>query len=87
MQNLSNFKYLRTLDTSVSGRLLYLVLSEISGADNTVTVSQRRVSEALGVSKQTVSRNLRRLKEDGYIDIYSQYHADGGRAANKFVIK
>jgi len=78
---------LRTLDTTVSGRLLYLILMDITDTNGTVIIPQRRISDAIGITKGTVSRNLRRLCNDGYISIVPQYHSDGGRAANKYVIK
>lgn len=87
MSNMAKFGHLRTLDTSVSGRLLYLVLMEITDENGAVAIPQRRISRALGISKGTVSRNFRKLHRDGYIDIIPQYHEDGGRAANKYVIK
>lgn len=87
MSNIAKFAHLRTLDTTVSGRLLYLVLMEISDENGAVTIPQRRISGALGISKSTVSRNFHRLRNDGYISIIPQYHADGGRAANKYVIR
>ena len=87
MNNMTKFGHLRTLDTTISGRLLYLVLMELTDANGAVVIPQRRVSRALGISKGTVSRNFRKLHQGGYIDIIPQYHEDGGRAANKYVIK
>jgi len=85
--NMTKYQHLRTLKTSVSGRLLYFVLMGITDANGAVVIPQRRISGALGISKGTVSRNFRKLHHDGYIDIIPQYHEDGGRAANKYVIK
>ena len=81
------YQHLRTLKASVSGRLLYLVLMDITDANGAVVIPQRRISGALGISKSTVSRNFRKLRSDGYIDIIPQFHEDGGRAANKYVIR
>jgi len=87
MDNMAKYQHLRTLDTTVSGRLLYLILMDITDTNGAVIIPQRRISEAIGLAKGTVSRNLRRLRDDGYISIISQHHSDGGRAANKYVIR
>lgn len=87
MNNMAKYRLAGGLNTTVSGKLLYLVLLDIIDTDNKVVVSQHRISEALGLSKGTVSRNLRRLRDSGYIDAFPQYHSDGGRAANKYVLR
>lgn len=87
MNNMARYRLAGGLNASVSGKLLYLVLLDITDADNKVIVPQRRISEALGISRGTVSRNLRRLRDSGYIDVQSQYNDYGGRAPNKYVIR
>jgi DNA-binding MarR family transcriptional regulator len=87
MNNMAKYQHLRTLDTTVSGRLLYLILIDITYTNGAVVIPQRRISDAIGLSKGTVSRNLRRLRDDGYISVVPQHHDDGGRAANKYIIK
>ena len=87
MKKLSKFKICGEIDTTISGKLLYLVLDELADESGEIIIPQRKISNALRISKGTVSRNLRRLKDGGYIDIYSMYHSDGGRAANKYRIK
>ena len=87
MNNMTKFQHLRTLDTTISGRLLYLILMDITDTNGAVVIPQRRISDAIGLAKGTVSRNLRKLREDGYIDVIPQYHDDGGRAANKYILK
>lgn len=87
MNNMAKYSLAGGLNTTVSGKLLYLVLLDITDTDNKVVVSQRRISEALGISKNTVSRNLRRLKDAGYIDVLAQFNDYGGRAPNKYVIR
>ena len=74
------------VDTTISGKLLYLMLLDTTDHGSKVQLSQRRISEVLGISKTTVRRNFHRLQRSGYIDIVPQYHDDGGRAANQFVI-
>jgi DNA-binding Lrp family transcriptional regulator len=87
MNNLTKHRLAGELETTVSGKLLYLILLDITNAYNAVTVPQRRISEALGLSKGTVSRNLRKLRDGGYISVIATYHSDGGRAANKYIVK
>jgi uncharacterized membrane protein len=59
MNNMAKYRLAGRLNTTVSGKLLYLVLLDITETDNKVIVPQRRISEALGISRGTVSRGLR----------------------------
>jgi DNA-binding MarR family transcriptional regulator len=86
MSKLSKYKLCGNLDVAVTAKMLYLILLEITDEDNKVIIPQRRVSETLGISKGTVSRNLRKLRDRGYIEISPQFHSDGGRAANQYRI-
>ena len=87
MNKLSKFKPCGDIDTTVTGKLLYLILDELANRNGEIIIPQRKISEALHISKGTVSRNLRRLREVGYIDMFPTYHSDGGRAANKYIVK
>jgi len=87
MQNLSKYRLCSTMDTTPSGKLLFLIMLDIINTDNSVIIPQRRISEVLGISKGTVSRNLQKLRDNGYINVIPQYHSDGGRAANKYILK
>ena len=86
MNKFTKYRLAGELETTISGKLLYLMLADIVDADGKIKIPQRRISEALGITKGTVSRNLRRLHNRGYIDIVPQFHDDGGRAANKYVL-
>jgi DNA-binding MarR family transcriptional regulator len=87
MNNMTKYRLCGEIDTTVSGKLLYLILLDITDADNAVIIPQRRISEITGLTKGTISRNLLKLQNRGYISITAQYHSDGGRAANKYVVK
>lgn len=87
MNKLSKFKPCGDIDTTVTGKLLYLILDELANRNGEIIIPQRKISEALHISKGAVSRNLRRLREVGYIDMFPTYHSDGGRAANKYIVK
>ena len=86
MNNLSNFKPCGYLKTTVTGKLLYLVLSELSDSDGAVVIPQRKICSTLNLSRSAVSRNLRRLEHIGAIRIMPTFHYDGGRAANKYIV-
>ena len=87
MNNMTKYQHLRTLRTSVSGRLLYLILMDTTDTNGAVVIPQKRISNATGLAQSTVSRNLRRLRDEGYIGIFPQHHSDGGRAGNRYVIR
>lgn len=87
MNQLTKYRLAGELETTISGKLLYLMLLDTAGVDGSITIPQRRVSAALGLGRGTVSRNLRRLHRCGHIDIVPQFHEDGGRAANKYILR
>ena len=87
MRKLTKYKLCGEVDAPVTGKLLYLILGELADKNGEVMIPQRKISGALHISKGTVSRNLRRLSDGGYIEVHPTYHGDGGRAANKYRIK
>ena len=87
MNKLAKFKLCGDIDAPITGKLLYLILIELADENGEVIIPQRKISDALHISKGAVSRNLRRLRDGGYINIHSTYHSDGGRAANSYRIR
>ena len=87
MNKLTKYKICGELNATITGKLLYLILDDLADQNGEVIIPQRKISGALRISKATVSRNFRRLREGGYISIYPTYHSDGGRAANKYRIR
>ncbi len=87
MNKLAKYKPCGEINTSISGKLLYLILTDITDENNAVSIPQRRISESLRIAKSTVSRNLRKLQDAGYIEIVPQYNDYGGRAPNKYILK
>jgi DNA-binding MarR family transcriptional regulator len=88
VKKLSKYKLCGEVDTTITGKLLYLILDELANKNGEIVIPQRKISDALHISKGTVSRNLGRLRDGGYIDIQTQFRSDdGGRAANKYIIK
>lgn len=84
---MAKYRFCGNIETTVSGKLMYLILTDLSNRNGEITIPQRRISEALGISKGTVSRNLRRLERIGCIGIITQYNDYGERAPNKYVLK
>jgi DNA-binding MarR family transcriptional regulator len=87
VKKLTKYKLCGEVDATITGKLLYLILDELANKNGEIIIPQRKISDALHISKGTVSRNLRRLRDGGYIDIHPQHHSDGGRAANKYIVK
>jgi DNA-binding MarR family transcriptional regulator len=86
MNKFTRFRLAGELETTLSGKLLYLLLIDITDAEGEITIPQRHISEALGISRRTASKNLRRLQKRGYIEIVPTFHEDGGRAANRYIV-
>ena len=87
MNKLSRFMVCGMIDVTITGKLLYLMLDELSGENGETVISQRKICDALHISRSAVSRNLRRLQSAGAIRIIPAYHGDGGRAANNYVVR
>ena len=88
MNKLSKYKLCGSVNATVTGKLLYLLLSELANKNGEVIIPQRKICGALSISRSAVSRNLRKLRDAGYIETLPQYHSDdGGRAANKYKIR
>ena len=87
MSKMNRYKVCGMIKTTVTGKLIYLVLDDLVGDSGEVVIPQRRLCDALRLSRSAVSRNLRRLESAGAIIIIPQYHSDGGRSANKYVVK
>jgi len=87
MGKLYKYKICGMVKTTITGKLLYLMLSELADEGGTAAIAQRRICEALQISRSAVSRNLRKLEKAGAIRIIPAYHGDGGRAANKYIVK
>jgi DNA-binding MarR family transcriptional regulator len=87
MDKLSKFRLCGEVEGAATGKLLYLVLNGLANRNGEIVIPQRKLGGALGLSKSAVSRNLRRLEQSGAIRIAAQYHSDGGRAANKYILR
>jgi len=86
VNNLAKFKICGEVNTTITGKLLYLILYELADTNGEIVIPQKRISDALRISKATVSHNLHRLRDSGYIKVYARFHHEGGRLANKYQI-
>ena len=87
MSKMSKFRLCGEANTTITGKLLYLILIELASDNGEIVIPQRRISDALHISRGTVSHNLCRLRDGGYIDIIAQYNDYGGRAPNKYRLR
>ena len=71
----------------ITAKLLLLMLRDITDDRDTIIIPQRRIAEAIGMSKSAVRRNLRRLERAGAIAIEPLYNEYGGRMPNKYKLK
>jgi DNA-binding Lrp family transcriptional regulator len=86
MNNMTKYRMAGGIEAGVSCKLLYLVLLDLIDDKNRAVIPQRRLSEALGMSKRTVSKNLCRLHDGGHILIEPQYNEYGGRMPNRYYV-
>jgi DNA-binding MarR family transcriptional regulator len=86
MNKYMKFKIIGELEATISGKLLFLLLLDIIDEENKITIPQRKISEALGISRKTVSKNLRKLGKQGYIGIIPTFNECGGRMPNEYTV-
>lgn len=86
-KQIDKFKASGKMETTISGKLLYMLLDEMADGDGAVIISHRRVAKILGIHKATVSKNLRRLESNGEIMIRDRRTKDGGRLANEYIVR
>ena len=70
-----------------TAKLLLLILREITDDYDAITIPQRRIAEAIGMSRSAVGRNLRRLERAGAISIEPLYSEYGGRLPNRYTLR
>ena len=87
MNKYTKYKIIGDLNATISSKLLYLLLLDVIDEDNKIVIPQRKISEALGINKSTVSKNLRRLNRCGYIDIIPTFNECGGQMPNKYIVR
>ena len=69
MNKLNRYKACGGIGANITGKFLYLILDDLADGGGEISIPQRKISDALGIGKGTVSRNLRKLKEAGHIEV------------------
>jgi len=88
MEKLQKYNVCGMIEATPTGKLLYIMLFELANECGVVTIPQKKICEALDISRTAVRRNLHRLCYEGYIGIHPRYREDdGSRAANKYTIE
>ncbi len=73
------------LKANSTGKLVYVLL-EILTQYRYKQIPISELAKKLGVTRGTISKNLHRLEEKGYIKIYPFFDADGTRKANVYKV-
>lgn len=84
---INEFKVAGEIKTTVSAKMIYMLLSKLADREGVVQISQKRLSKILGLHKTTICKNLWRLEKSGYIYIRNRYTEDGGRLANEYIVR
>lgn len=86
-EKVSEYKVVGQMKTTISGKMLYMLLNELADDDGVVNISHRKLGKILGMHRSTVSRSLKRLERSGEIYIRSRYTGDGGRLSNEYIVR
>jgi len=73
--------------TPATAKLLLLMLRDITDDRDQIIIPQRRIAEAIGMSRSAVGRNLRRLERAGLIEIQARYNECNGRMPSKYILR
>jgi DNA-binding MarR family transcriptional regulator len=87
MNKYTKFKLCADLEANTSAKLLYLILLDLIDENNKIMIPQKKIGAALGLSRDTVSRNLRKLERIGAITIAPTYNDLGGQMANQYAVR
>ena len=84
MNKLETYRPCGQIPANPAAKLIYLALRDAMGFGNYVVIPQRRIAEALGLSRKAVSANLHRLEKAGAIAVEPLYNQYGSRLPNKY---
>jgi len=87
MNKLEKYKPCGQIPANTTAKLIYLALCDAVNYGDYVIIPQRCIAEALGISRNTVSANLRQLERTGAITIEPLYNQYGSRLPNKYKLK
>lgn len=75
------------LPMTSTAKLLYCYLTDTVGSRRELARSAKKIGAAVGISRTAVCRNMHLLRQNGLIEIVPQFTDDGGRLANKYILK
>lgn len=75
------------LPMASTAKLLYCYLTDTVNRKRELAMSSKKIAAAVGISRAAVSRNMHLLRKNGLIEIIPQYTGDGGRLANKYILR
>jgi DNA-binding MarR family transcriptional regulator len=87
MSNFNKYRMCGELNTTISGKMLYLMLTDIVDGENKIIIPLKCISEALGITRGTVSRNMHRLERIGKVRIVPTFNEYGGQMPNKYYVE
>ena len=70
-----------------TAKLLYCYRTDTVGRKWELARSSKKIGAAVGISRTAVSRNKHLQRQNGLIEIVPQFTDDGGRLANKYILK
>lgn len=73
-----NTDILDEANVSAYGKLIYFVLSKYAGRDGTCWPAIKTIADAAGVSRPTVIKAIKELKEIGYLEIHRRVSGENG---------
>ena len=81
-----NMKYmvLSNMKANSSMKLLYCYMLDLDKDE--IIASYSKIGREIRMKRNTVGRNLRKLRDAGMIKIQSRYSEDGARLSNKFIL-
>lgn len=86
MNDLTRYRLCAGLHAPAAAKLLYCYLLDRSDGGS-VIISVRNLAKGVGLSHSATGRNLHRLERQAMLEIRPRYSEDGGRLANKYVLR
>ena len=81
------YKAIGSLAVPANGKLIYSMLLDNADEKGELQISMKEISKSLRIGRKSVSNNLRRIEKTGCIRVIPRFHTDGGRAANKYIVR
>jgi len=81
------YKAIGALNVPANGKLIYSLLLDSVDEKNELQISMKEISKNLRIGMKAVSKTLHVLEKTGTIIVIPQYHSDGGRTVNKYIVR